>query len=65
MSLRSLPNGHSPRSIPQHSKEKDLPGGWVVQKFGGTSIGKFAKNIAVDIVKWAFLAQALDEFTSF
>jgi len=28
--------------------EKDLPGGgnWVVQKFGGTSVGKFAKDIA-------------------
>lgn len=34
-------------SIP-HQMEKDLPGGgnWVVQKFGGTSVGKFALNIA-------------------
>jgi hypothetical protein len=38
-------------SIP-HTKEKNLPGGanWVVQKFGGTSVGKFAANIA-DIVQ--------------
>ncbi|RKF74216.1 Aspartate kinase FUB3 [Golovinomyces cichoracearum] len=26
--------------------------GWVVQKFGGTSIGKFANNIAQDIVRY-------------
>ncbi|GAV30270.1 aspartate kinase [Pichia membranifaciens] len=28
-----------------------LNSGWVVQKFGGTSVGKFSKEIAVDIVK--------------
>lgn len=27
-----------------------LNSGWIVQKFGGTSVGKFAKEIAVDIV---------------
>jgi aspartate kinase len=27
------------------------PGGWIVQKFGGTSVGKFAVNIAEDIIK--------------
>ncbi|KAF2430415.1 aspartate kinase [Tothia fuscella] len=47
-------NGHiygAEESIP-HTKEKNLPGGgnWVVQKFGGTSVGKFALNIA-DIVQ--------------
>lgn len=26
-------------------------GGWIVQKFGGTSVGKFPKNIVNDIVK--------------
>lgn len=33
-------------SIP-HTEEKNLPGGanWVVQKFGGTSVGKFASGI--------------------
>lgn len=25
-------------------------GGWIVQKFGGTSIGKFALSIATEIV---------------
>ncbi|OCK85467.1 aspartate kinase [Lepidopterella palustris CBS 459.81] len=29
-----------------HQEEKHLPGGWVVLKFGGTSVGKFAENIA-------------------
>lgn len=33
-----------------HTEEKHLPGGWVVLKFGGTSVGKFAENIA-SIVK--------------
>lgn len=33
-----------------HREEKELPGGWVVLKFGGTSVGKFAVNIA-EIVK--------------
>jgi aspartate kinase len=25
--------------------------GWIVQKFGGTSIGKFAEKIAEDVVR--------------
>ncbi|KAK5677414.1 hypothetical protein LTS10_009984 [Elasticomyces elasticus] len=35
-----------------HTQDKDLPGGanWVVQKFGGTSVGKVAVRIAEDIV---------------
>lgn len=43
-------NGNFVDSIP-HTMEKDLPdgGNWVVQKFGGTSVGKFPINIA-DIV---------------
>lgn len=36
-----------------HQQEKNLPGGWIVQKFGGTSMGKFAVNIAGDIVETA------------
>ncbi|TLD30260.1 aspartate kinase [Venturia nashicola] len=52
------PNGHvysSEESIP-HTPEKNLPGGgnWVVQKFGGTSVGKFALPIAA-IVKSGLL----------
>jgi len=44
-------NGTIESRIP-HTQERDLPGGanWVVQKFGGTSVGKFAVKIAEDIV---------------
>ena len=44
-------NGTIESRIP-HTPERDLPGGanWVVQKFGGTSVGKFAVKIAEDIV---------------
>ena len=31
----------------------DRRGRWIVQKFGGTSVGKFADKIAEDIVKYA------------
>ncbi|PNS15502.1 hypothetical protein CAC42_761 [Sphaceloma murrayae] len=35
-----------------HKQEKELPGNanWVVQKYGGTSLGKFPVNIAQDII---------------
>lgn len=26
--------------------------GWIIQKFGGTSVGKYATQIAEDIVRW-------------
>lgn len=44
-------NGAFENRIP-HSRERDLPGGanWVVQKFGGTAVGKFGRVIAEDIV---------------
>lgn len=32
---------------------------WVVQKFGGTSVGKFALNICEDIVRYGPLAANL------
>lgn len=52
--MAALQNGHiyPPADSIPHQEEKNLPGGgnWVVQKFGGTSVGKFAVNIA-DIVK--------------
>ncbi|KAK3116327.1 hypothetical protein LTR53_003454 [Teratosphaeriaceae sp. CCFEE 6253] len=46
----NTPNGDIDRR--PHTQDKDLPGGanWVVQKFGGTSVGKFAGKIAEDIV---------------
>lgn len=43
-----ITNGHTSdvERIANHTEEKHLPGGWVVLKFGGTSVGKFAENIA-------------------
>jgi aspartate kinase len=35
----------------QYRWRNDCEAGWVVQKFGGTSVGKFAGNIAEDIVR--------------
>merc|ERR1711939_1121053 len=44
-------NGVIEDRIP-HTQEKEIAGGanWVVQKFGGTSVGKFPTKIAEDIV---------------
>ena len=39
-----LVNGASPQS------NSDPNIGWIVQKFGGTSVGKFAEKIAEDVV---------------
>lgn len=35
------------------ASERNGQGRWIVQKFGGTSVGKFADKIAEDIVKYA------------
>jgi len=49
--MPAVVNGHMHQSERiAHTEEKHLPGGWVVLKFGGTSVGKFAENIA-DIVR--------------
>lgn len=42
-----------PPVAPQASlpRSNTSPNGWVVQKFGGTSVGKFASQIATDIVR--------------
>jgi aspartokinase len=31
----------------------ESPNGWIVQKFGGTSVGKFPNKIAEDIIRYA------------
>lgn len=36
---------------PRSRWKNDSEAGWVVQKFGGTSVGKFAVNIAEGIVR--------------
>lgn len=38
--------------VKRESRRNDSEGGWIVQKFGGTSVGKFAGNIAEDIVRY-------------
>ena len=40
MGVESVTNGHADaiaHLIP-HKQEKNIPGGWIVQKFGGTSV---------------------------
>ena len=53
-------NGAATSSISDripHTQERNLPGGanWVVQKFGGTSVGKFAVKIAEDIILYVYI----------
>ncbi len=50
--VNGMMNGSGFESRRRHTQEKDLPSGpnWVVQKFGGTSVGKFGAKIAEDIV---------------
>ncbi|KAG9231648.1 aspartate kinase-like protein [Amylocarpus encephaloides] len=53
MITTALVNGHHHASTHRVSgrRKNDSGRGWVVQKFGGTSVGKFAVNIAEDIVR--------------
>ncbi|KAH8683291.1 Aspartate/glutamate/uridylate kinase [Tricladium varicosporioides] len=53
MSTAILTNGHHDAfTITPNSRLKNNSSrGWVIQKFGGTSVGKFAVNIAEDIVR--------------
>lgn len=46
-STQSIPLGRMARSTMKNNSEN----GWVVQKFGGTSVGKFPDKIAEDIVQ--------------
>src|SRR5258706_7807875 len=43
----------TPPNLHQNSTDPDTP--WLVQKFGGTSVGKFAAKIAEDVVSYAIL----------
>lgn len=52
----SYTNGVSPITNGYTKSHNELEGndiskGWIIQKFGGTSVGKFAKIIGRDIVK--------------
>lgn len=54
MSAEAVPNGQhlalsGTQSLP---KKNNAEKAWIVQKFGGTSVGKFAVNIAEEIVRY-------------
>lgn len=53
MSAEVVVNGHK-NALAETSplRKNDSPNGWVVQKFGGTSVGKLPVNIAEDIVRY-------------
>lgn len=44
-----MQNGNGKNTDGMQGNPSDAP--WIVQKFGGTSLGKFADQIAVEIVK--------------
>lgn len=53
MGLELLMNGHHDPGVAQEPLLlRNAPSkNWIVQKFGGTSVGRFAENIAGDIVR--------------
>lgn len=53
MNTATESNGHSNASstITNGKKKNNSTRGWIVQKFGGTSVGKLPVNIAEDIVR--------------
>lgn len=57
MSVNGVTNGVVVRGggVKREQRRNDSEGGWIVQKFGGTSVGKFAGNIAEDIVRYVLL----------
>lgn len=50
MGPQTLVNGDDQRPDLRHRNHYAKP--WVVQKFGGTSVGKFADKIAEDLVRY-------------
>ena len=52
MSVTGTANGHrEPSAVVSNAYPHGTSRAWVVQKFGGTSVGKFALNIAENIVR--------------
>jgi hypothetical protein len=47
-----LPKSQNDEAAVSSRRSNTSSGGFVVQKFGGTSVGKFAVNIAEDIVRY-------------
>lgn len=48
MTLNALPNGHYSKSL---TPKQPILSGCVVQKYGGTSVGKFAREIVAHVIK--------------
>jgi aspartate kinase len=48
ITMSAIINSHKRevKRIANHTEENRLPRSWIVLKFGGTSVGKFAENIA-------------------
>ncbi|KAI9839033.1 MAG: Aspartokinase [Sclerophora amabilis] len=65
MGSDGLINGHDrgPQLLSAPQAENEDSRSWIVQKFGGTSLGKFAINVAEDIVKYVKLARLQDVIT--
>ena len=60
----SSPDSLPPQTPPNlHQNTIDPNARWLVQKFGGTSVGKFAVKIARDVV--SLVSQILPRLTSF
>lgn len=54
MALDSLPHSSAINGTNGHIaavRANDTKRGWIIQKFGGTSVGKFADKIAEDVVR--------------
>jgi hypothetical protein len=54
MGNAAAPNGHldTPSRPPNSLIKNNSSGEWVCQKYGGTSVGKFAINIAEAIIRF-------------
>lgn len=48
MTIDTVPNGHYAGSA---EPKPPVSSGFVVQKYGGTSVGKFASKIVADVIK--------------
>lgn len=52
MDLHAQANGNDENHITPLLNTSDFPTSWVVQKFGGTSVGKFALDIVEHVIQY-------------
>lgn len=48
-------NGDVNGDVKVKERKNESQGGWIIQKFGGTSVGKLPINIAEDIVRYGLM----------